>query len=170
MSLLPQPMRWMAQALLYAAFGAAIGLFSSWPVYRHLPEGHAVVKVSIVHQGARLHPCEERSAEELAKLPPTMRVPQRCPRERAPLLLELDIDGETVLQREAFSRGLKSDGSAAIYQRLVIPAGAHDIAVRLRDTPREDGFDHQHQARVDLDPAQVLVVDFSQERGGLLLR
>ncbi len=162
--------RWIGQGLLYAGFAAVLGFFSDAPVYRHLPAGHAVVKVSIVHQGMRLQPCVERTPGELASLPPNMRVAARCPRERAPLLLELDMDGESLLRREAPPSGLSSDGSAAIYQRLVVPAGPHRIAVRLRDSARTHGFDYVQEASVVLAPAQILVVDFAPRQREITLR
>jgi hypothetical protein len=126
--------------------------------------------VSIVHQGTRLKPCVEQTPEELASLPPNMRVATRCPRERAPLLLELDMDGQPLLRREAPPSGLSSDGSAAIYQRLVVPAGAHRVGVRLRDSARTHGFDYEHAASVVLAPAQVLVVDFAPRQREITLR
>ncbi len=162
--------RWLGQALLYACFAALLAIFSAWPVYHHLGDGEAVITVSIVHQGERLQPCEQRPAEELARLPPTMRVPLRCPRERAPLLLEVDLDGHAVLRRTAAPTGLSGDGSAAIYRRLVVPAGPHRVTARLRDSARTQGFDHVAAADVTLAPAQVLVVDYAAQEREITLR
>lgn len=170
MASLPRPARWTAQVLLYAGFAALLALFSAWPVYRHLPPGEAVVALSILHQGQRLHECRQLDAEELAKLPPTMRMPTDCPRERAPLLLELDIDGATVLRREAPPSGLSGDGTAALFERLRVPAGPHALAVRLRDSARSEGFDYSGTATVELAPAQVLVIDFDAQRGVITFR
>ena len=64
--------RYVAQALLYAAFAAVIGYFSTSPAYVHLPQGDALLKVSLTHAGVRKNACRERSAEELAKLAPNM--------------------------------------------------------------------------------------------------
>lgn len=162
---LPRPARWTAQILLYASFAAPLALFSAWPVYQHLPDGDAVVVLSILHQGKRLQECLPLSPDELAKLPPTMRMQTNCPRERAPLLLELDLDGTTVLRREAPPSGLSGDGSAAVFQRLRVPAGRHALAVRLRDSARDEGFDHLGDTTVELAPAQVLVIDFDAQHG-----
>lgn len=170
MSSLPRPLRWSAQALLYAGFAALIAVFSSWPVYRHLPDDQAVVVVSILHQGQRLQECRPLTAEELTTLPPTMRMPTNCPRERAPLLLEVDVDGTTVLRREAPPSGLSGDGTAALFQRLRVPAGTHALAVRLRDSARSEGFDYTSTTHVDLAPAQVLVIDFDAQRGAVTFR
>ena len=43
-------------------------------------------------------------------------------------------------------------------------------SVRLRDDVRAEGFTHRLQQRVTLTPAQVLVIDFDGERGGIVLQ
>lgn len=170
MSTLPRSLAWLLQGVLYALFIGVLGLFSHWPQYRHLDDDQAVLKLSIVHLGERLHPCVEQSAEELARLPPNMRAPKRCPRERAPLAIEVDLDGEPLLRRTAEPGGLSSDGSASMYERRVIAAGEHHLAVRLRDSAREQGFDHLGEARVNLRPAQILVIDFDPENREITIR
>jgi len=170
MTTLSRPLAWALQGALYALFVGALALFSQWPVYRHLDDGEALLKLSIVHQGARLQDCVEQTAEELARLPPTMRAPSRCPRERAALTVEVDVDGQPLLRQMARPGGLSRDGSAAMYQRRVIAAGEHRIAVRLRDSARDDGFDHQREAVVTLQPAQILVIDFDSETREITIR
>ena len=39
----------------------------------------------------------------------------------------------------------------------------------MRDTTATSGFTYQHDATVDLVPAQVLVIDFDSERGEIVL-
>lgn len=161
---------WVGQALLYAAFAAFIGLFAQGPAHQHLAPDRALIKVSVVHHGKRLHECRALTAEELAKLPPNMRAPLECPRERAPLTVEVDLDGALALRETAKPTGLAGDGAASVYRRLEVPAGAHRLAVRLADSPRPGGFDYERDAAVELRPAQILVVDFDAERGGITLR
>lgn len=161
---------WSGQILLYGAFAAAIAVFSSWPAYRHLPEDHALIRLSMVHHARRVHECEAISAEELAALPPNMRAPMRCPRERAPVTVEIDIDGALAYRETVSPTGLSGDGPASLYRRLTVPAGVHHLAVRLRDSVRSDGFDFEQNGFVDLAPARILVVDFDAEKGGITLR
>jgi len=87
---------WIGQAVLYGLFALFIGVFSHWPRYQALPPGQAVLKVSFIHHGQRVAPCRPYSAEELAKLPPNMRTPLKCERERVPVAIEVDLDGATV--------------------------------------------------------------------------
>ena len=161
---------WAGQALLYALFALVIGVFSHWPPYRHLQPDQALIKVSFTHSGKPLGECRRLSAEELARLPPNMRAPVSCPRERSPVTIELDLDGRTVLSRTAPPSGLARDGASALYQRLVVPAGERHLAVRLADDARAGGFAHRREARVTLAPGQVLVVDFNAAAGGITLK
>lgn len=158
---------WLGQGLLYALFAAVIGVFSRWPVYHPIEPGQALIKVSFTHAGKPVGECVVQSATELAKLPPNMRAPMKCPRERSPVTVELDIGGVTVLRRSAQPSGLSRDGASALYQRIVIPAGEQRIAVRLSDDARQPGFAYQREATLRLAPAQVLVIDFDAERGGI---
>ncbi len=161
---------WSGQVVLYAAFAVVIGLFSSWPRYRHLPEDHALIRLSMIHHARRVQECEVLGPEELAALPPNMRAPMRCPRERAPLTVEIDIDGALAHRQTVPPSGLSGDGPASVYHRLTVPAGVHHLAVRLRDSVRTEGFDFEHSGIVDLAPAEILVVDFDAENGAITLR
>ena len=66
---------------------------ASFPVGRHIRQlapDRALVKLSFSHHGKPVSDCHQTSAAELAKLPPNMRAPVRCPRERSPVTVELD--------------------------------------------------------------------------------
>lgn len=164
MSSFRQPVTWVAQATLYAAFAGAIAMFSSWPNFRSLQAHEGLITISIAHHGQRLQPCREQTLEELARLPPNMRVPSRCPRERAPLLVEVDIDGKAVLRQRAQASGLSRDGAAKLYRRMPVAVGRHRIAVRLRDSNRSQGFDYVREEVIELHPAEILVLDFDSEQ------
>ncbi|MGP1629098.1 MAG: hypothetical protein ACTS8S_04195 [Giesbergeria sp.] len=157
------------QALLYGSFALLVGLFSRWPAYAPLEADEALIKLSFVHHGQRIAECRPYTAEELAKLAPNMRAPLKCERERAPVAVELDIDGAPAYRYTAAPSGLSRDGASTVYKRLEVPAGTHRISVRMRDTTATSGFNHQHEATVELKPAQVLVIDFDAERGGIVL-
>lgn len=161
---------WIGQALLYAAFALAIGVLSRWPEYRHLPPDTAVVKLSMVHAGKPVGECRRRTPEELAALPPNMRAPVECPRERSVLTVELDVDGEPAVRVQAPPSGLSRDGASAIYRRLTVPAGERLLAVRMRDDVRSPGFGYRLERRVRLAAGEVLVIDFDAEQGGITLR
>lgn len=154
------PAAWIGQALLYGVFALIIGVFSSWPPYRHLAADQALIKLSFSHTGKPVSDCHAQTAEQLAKLPPNMRAPLRCPRERSPILVELDLDGEAALRHSARPSGLSKDGASSVYHRVQVGAGEHRVALRLKDDVRSAGFDHVREQRVTLKPAQILVIDF----------
>jgi len=161
---------WFGQIFLYGLFALVIGTFSHWPPYHNLAPGDALVKLSLVHTGKPIGDCRQRTPEELAALPPNMRAAQTCPRERSPITVELDIDGVPAARVEAAPSGLSKGGASAIYRRLLVASGDHLIAVRLRDNARDDAFGYTAERRVTLSPAQVLVIDFDAEHGGITLR
>jgi hypothetical protein len=89
-------LRGAGQFVVIAALFAGVVTFSNWPAYRQLPEGQAVVTLSLVHGADRQAECRRLSPAEIAKLPPNMRRVQDCPRGRRPIVVELDLDGRTV--------------------------------------------------------------------------
>ena len=165
-----EPRQLVAQALAYALFFGVVGVLSNSPPYRHLGPDEATIKLSVRHAGRLLGECRTLGAEELAKLPPTMRAPVSCPRERSPLMLELDVNGERVLQQTIGPRGLHGDGLASSYRRLTVPAGPVDIGVRMKDHAGQRDFPYASKRRVELAPAEVLVIDFDSTRGEFVFR
>lgn len=156
-------LRYAGQALVYGTFAALLGVCSTDPAYRHLPEDMATIKLSLRHAGKLVSECRDRTAEEMANLPANMRAPQICERERSPLLLELDIDGKSVYSEILPPRGLHGDGRASVYRRLTVPAGAAQISVRLKDDVNSPGFQYESTQAVVLAPARVLVIDFDEQ-------
>lgn len=158
-----------AQLALYVPLMALIGYFSSVPRFSALGENEALVRLSFIHAAERKAPCRTRSAEELAKLAPNMRAAQDCPRERSPVLVELEIDGALVLRREIAPSGLKRDGNATAYHRLPVAAGRHRIVARLRDRPGS-AFDYEKEQTLEIAPGRALLIDFAADKGGFVFR
>jgi hypothetical protein len=158
-------LRIAAQLALYAPLMAILGYFSTDPRFSVVAPGEALVRVSLIHATERKLACRERSAEELAKLAPNMRAALDCPRERSPLLVELELDGRVVLRREVQPSGLRRDGNAALYQRLALPAGRHRIVARLRDRAEGD-FNFLRDETLELAAGRVLIIDFNAAKGG----
>ena len=160
----------IGQVLLYGVFALVIGVFSRWPSYQALAPGKAVVKLSFSHHGKPIADCHATSAADLAKLPPNMRAPIKCPRQRSPVKVELDVDGVTSFRYEAIPSGLSRDGASVVYQRMEVAAGPHQIAVRMNDDARQSGFTHVREAAVTLRPAQILVIDFDPDKEGITFK
>jgi hypothetical protein len=160
-------LRIAAQFALYVPLMAILAYFSTEPRFSMVAPDEALVRVSFIHATQRKEACRERSAEELAKLAPNMRAALDCPRERSPLLVELELDGHTVLSREVRPSGLRRDGNAVVYQRMALPAGRHRIVARLRDRPDGD-FNYTKDETVQLAAGRVLVIDFNASQGGFV--
>lgn len=163
-------LRLAGQFVVIAALFAGVSIFANWPVYRQTPRGTAVVMLTFVHSAGRKGECRKLSAQEIAKLPPNMRRVEECARERRPLYIELDLDGRQVYRASLQPTGLSRDGPSKVYERFVLPTGAHEIAVRMRDSARTDGFDYEKANRVALAEDQLLVIDFRSESGGFVFR
>lgn len=159
---------WAGQLLLYGLFALVIGIFANGPSYRALPPDRALVKVSFIHHGQRVADCRPYTTEELGKLAPNMRTPLKCGRERSPVTIEVDLDGTTVYRHVAPPAGLSNDGASTVYHRLQVPAGEHRIAVRLKDNAGA-AFTYTRDATLTLKPAQILVIDFDAQQGGITL-
>lgn len=158
------------QFAVLTAVTAFAAVLSDWPAYLSIPSGSAIVKLSFTHGSDRSAECRRRTPEELAKLPPNMRRPLDCPRERRPVATELSIDGRIVFSAELRPTGLSRDGPSQIYRRFTVPAGEHRITARLRDTPRPAGYDYERTASVALRPGQSLAIDFRPDLGGFVFR
>jgi hypothetical protein len=161
--------KWIGQIALYLPLMVLLGWFSTEPRFSAIGADEALVRFSFIHAAERKHPCRTRSAEELAKLAPNMRAAEQCPRERADVRVELEVDGRVVLRREIRPAGLHGDGAAALYERLPLPAGRHRIVARLRDRTEGD-FNHQREETVELAPGHVLLIDFVAAKGGFSFR
>jgi hypothetical protein len=164
------PLRFVAQFAVILALFAAVSAFAAWPVYRQTPPGSAVVMLTFVHGADRKADCRRLTPQEIAKLPPNMRRVEECPRGRRPIYVELDLGGRSVYRASLPPTGIAGDGPSRVYERFVMPAGEYDVAVRLRDTARSEGFDHERKGHIALTPDQLFVIDFRAERGEFVFR
>ena len=180
-------LQYLGQAVFYGLFVAFIGYFSVAPAYVHFPSDQGLIKASFSHAGQPLEECRVRTAEELEKLPPNMRVPMQCGRERSPVTFELELDGKPIYRAELPPRGLSRDGASTVYQRFPVPAGQHRLRARLKDdvkgftnvagagragatSARVTDFNYTKEADVTVAPGQVFVVDFNARAGGFVFK
>ncbi len=163
-------LRRLGQFLVVVAVAATAAALSNRPVYRQIPDDTGVLMLTFVHAADRKTECRRLTPEEIAKLPPNMRKVQDCPRERRPLYVELDVDGLNLYRHSLPPTGIAGDGPSRVYERFVLPAGRYDVAVRMRDTARADGFDHERRGAVTLGPDQIMVIDFNATTGDFVFR
>ena len=89
-----KPVKFGGQALFYMLFAGVVWYFSHLPTYHRFPAGDALMKLSLTHAGDRKVPCRKISREEMLTLPRAQRRPPKCARERWPVRLEVEVDGE----------------------------------------------------------------------------
>lgn len=157
------------QFTAYALFFAVIYVLSSSPAYHYLQPDQAEVKLAFKHTSLREQECHKRSDEELRKLPPNMRRPQDCPRERAPIYLELLLDDQFLATRTFIPPGLSRDMATHIYAKFSLPAGRHKLTVRMRDRVRAEGFDYVEEAVRDWIPGQGILIGFDESKDGFVI-
>ena len=156
-------MKYVGQIVAYTVFMVLLGALSLQPRLRLLDENEAIVSVSFSHAAKRVGECRKLSQEELMALPPNMRKPDDCPRERHPLWIELQMDDQTLYQETLQPTGLWADGKSTAYQRVRVAAGTHDFRIRMNDSGTSDSFDFEQSSTITLLPGQNLVVYFDPE-------
>lgn len=167
---------WAGQAAAYAALALFIGYFAAAPAYSPSDPRQAQLKLSFTHGGARLEECRRYTAEELARIAPNMRRTFDCKRERVPVVVELELDGQVLFHEAVAPFGLWRDGPSAMYRRLTVAPGAHRLVVRLRDDLPGRGearrwfgeWNYVRAADVVLTPRQNFVIDFRADMGGFV--
>lgn len=158
------------QVIAYALFALCLGYFATMPPYSYGDRAMASVKISLSHATDRVKPCVQLTPEEIAELAANMRRTESCERERLPLVLELEVDGQPIISTRAEPSGLWGDGPARVYKRFDVDPGPHRITARLRDTARIDGWDYTRTEDVVLEAGRYFIVTFKTETGGFSFR
>jgi len=166
-----RPLQYILQGLFYALFMGMIGYFSTYPAYTYLQPDETLIKLSFAHAGQFKEACRERTPEELAKLPAYQRKSTTiCPsRERADVVVELEMDGKQLYHVVLKPAGLSRSGNSNIYRRIPVKAGMHTLKVRLKDRIGDD-YNYAHEETVNLAPGRILVIDFKGATGGFNFR
>jgi len=163
-------LRFLLQAVFYAAFALTLGYFATMPPYQYSDPEVAGIKVSLSHPADRVVPCVKLTPEQIAEFAANMRRTEACERQRLPLFLELDVDGTRVLTIEAQPSGVWGDGPSSIYERFDLEPRSHRISVRMRDTARADGWDYTKTDDVVLEAGRYFTVTFKAATGGFKFR
>ena len=162
---MPDFLRYPLQAVNYGVFMLLVWYFSAAPAYTHLTPDQAVITMAFSHAGVRIEECHTLSQEELARLPPNMRAPVDCPRERSPVTVDLLLDDKPIIGKVFHPPGLYNDLGIDVYVSAKVPAGEHKLTVGMNDSVHVQGHTHTDERTVSLKPAQLLVVNFDSETG-----
>jgi ferredoxin/coenzyme F420-reducing hydrogenase delta subunit len=106
------------------------------------------------------------TAEEMASRPVHMRAKVvDIDRSRAPVRVQLHVDGELMLDRNYPARGLKSDGPAVGVERFRFDTGAKLVSVRMAVGGDPEQWSAEWEELVELVEGRVRVVLFDPDRG-----
>lgn len=156
-------MKVFREILAYTIFAVVVGVLSVWPRYELVADDQALVSIAFVHAGQRVGECRRLTQEELNELPPNMRKPSECPRERHALRVELRSGTELLYGDVLLPSGIWSDGKSDVYQRIVVTAGRHDLFVGMNDSGGEQGFDYEQSVTIDVAAGRNIVIRFDEK-------
>lgn len=160
---------WIGRAVAYGAFAGFLGVFSAWPSYGYWPGDAGQLKLSITIAGERKAACRKLSREELMKLPPNMRRPEKCSRERHPVRIRITVDDQDLFAGTQPPAGLSGDGNSSFYHKFSLPTGGHRITATL--SLDDGGSVTSHLDRsIHIQPGQVMVLGFDSVNHGLALQ
>ncbi len=162
-------MKIVAEIALYGVFVLVVGVMSVWPPYQLMDDNRATVSLVFLHAGERIGECRQLSQEELNKLPPNMRKPADCPRERHPVRIELRLGSDVLYSETMPPSGIWADGKSSIYQRIEVQSGTHELFVGMNDSGSAD-FNYSKSETINLRPGQNLVIQFDTEAQQFLIR
>lgn len=163
------PVRYLLQAVLFAIFMSVVWFLSTDPLYKPLEDGKAVVIVAFGHAGKPVQPCRTRTPEELAALPPNMRMAQDCPRERSPIVVEVLLDNEVALKETFNPPGFYKDLGVEIFHRTNVPVGKHHVVARMSDDVNVEGYTHVAEGDIELTQGKILVVEYKADHNDFVL-
>lgn len=158
----------VGQTFFYGLFIAVIGYLSTSPSYTLMEPETALIKISLAHTSKPKGECVKRTPEELADLPPQLRLPVLCPRERSPIVIELELNNKLVHAETIMPSGIHHDAAGYTYQKIEVPSGSHHIRVKMRDNIETEGFDYIAEQDIELAPAEILVIDFDSKHEAFL--
>jgi hypothetical protein len=135
-----------------------------------IDQGQAMVSLSFSYAAPRIGECRKLTQDELNQLPPNMRKPEDCPRERLPIRVVFSSNGDTLYEATKSPTGLWKDGSANVYRRLTVEGGNQRLFIGMNESGQSPEFDYSLEQEVDLAAGEHLVVEFDDIRKSFVFR
>ncbi len=152
-----------AAIVLVASLSAVIFSVGTLP-YRTPHSSQPELVVSFNHSGAIVN-ARKLTPEERAKRLPHMRAQVNVARERTPVRLRVQVDGQTVFDDSFQPKGLSKDGPSIAVTRLPIAAGQHSVHVELADTIDANAWTKQWSEKVSFESNRTRVILFDTKAG-----
>ena len=132
--------------------------------YRTPHSSEPELVVSFNHSGVILD-ARKLTKEELAKRLPHMRAQVNVTRERAPVRLRLQVDGQIVFDQSFQPKGLSKDGPSIAIARLPMTAGQHEVRIEMADTIDPNAWTKQWSETVSFESNRTRVILFDTKEG-----
>ncbi|MDH5572012.1 MAG: hypothetical protein OEY89_09620 [Gammaproteobacteria bacterium] len=158
------------QIFNYAVFMALVWYLSIKPPYHQLDEDQAMITFTLGHVGKHVDECIKVSQEELLKLPPNMRKPMSCSRERSPITMEMRLDDHVLYSKVVQPHGLYKDQGIDVYESIKVPAGKHILNVWINDDVNVDGPMYKHTQPIELKPEQHMIIQFISDSSSFKIK
>ncbi len=141
----------------------------------------AALKVAFKHTGKRIAECSEadlikKEGERYRKLLKDTRQVQMnisklagCPRERYPVVVEIELDGKNILKKAYAPTGFKSDMSSYIYEEFMIEPGMHKLSARLYDKGPSAPPGFSLEETVEVKPSEIKLIRVDDKLNKMLL-
>lgn len=155
-----KPVRLIAITAACTLFIVTLGRFSNWPATKLRGGEQAVITLSFSQSGELLHECRKLTQEELDKLPPNMRKPEECQRERLPVEVVFRLDDTVLYQDTLAPTGIWNDGAVTVYKRIKVPQGQHQLFIGMRNSNIDQGYDYEFQSELEIAAGRHLMVEF----------
>ena len=146
--------------ILLAIPSVLILVFSDFP-YTFYEQKDSMLMFSFKHSGKNISEGKALTKEELAKLPPHMRVRAPKSTKRYPVYAEVEVDGKKVVSRSYNPGGLKSEGSSYAYEKIITTPRVHKVKIRMSDTNSHENFDYIYDQEIEFKPGRQICIDFS---------
>ncbi len=155
-------------------------LFSAVP-YSFYEKDTALLKLAFKASGRRIVECDEQGRiKEMAQLYRksikegrgariNLSELGKCPPQRHPVRIRVEIDGRTVLDREYQPGGVRHDLSSYVYEEIPLRAGRYTVKISMWDRKGEKQPVHTLTEEVELTAGMIAVVGFEPAEGRLVL-
>lgn len=149
--------------LLALGMAGALGAASRIPVALGDPDaGH--VRLSWRLDGEFVEVCQERTAEELERLPVHMRSAAACEGRGTPWLLVVELDGTERVRRIVEPGGARGDRPVAVIEELPVETGMHRVELRFAPTdPRAVSDPLVYDDVMELGSGEVALITLDRE-------
>lgn len=167
-------------SILLIAVALPVYFLSDQP-YPYYPKDDGVLKIAFKHSGARVSDCDEadllkkegeryrQQLKDTRQVKMSIEKLAKCPRERHPVMVELYIDGNLVLDKSYAPTGLKKDMASYIYDEFTVSAGEHTFRMLLYDTGSKGSPSYTFDGTAVVKPREVKVIWLSDKAGALLM-